>query len=51
MKAAVSFVYSNTTVLIHSQTEAYMMMMMMMHLYKINAFFNLKSGDLKYSGS
>lgn len=30
MKAAVSFVYSNTTVLIRLNT----MMMMMMHLYK-----------------
>lgn len=48
MKAAVSFVYSNTTVLIRLNT---MMMMMMMHLYKINAFFDLKSGDLKYAGS
>lgn len=47
MKAAVSFVYSNTTVLIRLNT----MMMMMMHLYKINAFFDLKSGDLKYTGS
>lgn len=47
MKAAVSFVYSNTTVLIRLNT----MMMMMMHLYKINAFFDLKSGDLKYAGS
>lgn len=49
MKAAVSFVYSNTTVLIRLNTM--MMMMMMMHLYKINAFFDLKSGDLKYAGS
>lgn len=48
MKAAVSFVYSNTTVLIRLNT---MMMMMMMHLYKINAFFDLKSGDLKYAES
>lgn len=46
MKAAVSFVYSNTTVLIRLNT-----MMMMMHLYKIKAFFDLKSGDLKYAGS